>query len=229
MPPQSRKQPAATKPKKYFSFASAARASSDGSSSWKAGRRRSNKKSKGTFALVAAEYQKGDKAKQRTGNIYMRGKPRYGHNEAYKNALGKHTLAEAIRWNNEHVAYTVKVYTAKQARKLLKAARELDGGEEDLPEDIDETVFEGANAAAIDVVPLKVDDDDMIGVTGTTYPWKDELKERGFKYTQEVNGEEGLAMWLAAKDTVDMDDLTGAFQEYGFAVDVWDGVEGDDA
>jgi hypothetical protein len=41
----------------------------------------------------------------------------------------------------------------------------------------------------------------------------DTFKERGFKYTQEVNGEEGLAMWLAAKDTVDMDDLTGAFQE----------------
>jgi hypothetical protein len=228
MPPQ-RKQSTATKPKKYFSFGNAARASSDGSSSWKAGRRRSNKKSKGSFVLVAAEYQKGDKAKQRTGNIYMRGKPRFGHNEAYKNALGKHTLAEAIRWNTEHVAYTVKVYTAKQAGKLLKAARELEGGEEDLPENIDESVFEGANAAAIDIVPLKIDDEDVICVTGTTYPWKDELKERGFKYTQEVNGEDGLAMWLAPKDTVELDDLTGTFEDYGFAVEVWDGVEGDGA
>ena len=45
--------------------------------------------------------------------------------------------------------YTVKLYTAKQARNLLNSMRELEGGAEDLPEDIDESAFDDAKAAEI--------------------------------------------------------------------------------
>jgi hypothetical protein len=224
MPP-ARKQPATTtKPKKTFSFAKAPRTSSDGSSSKKAGRRRTTKKSIATFELFAAEYQKGEKAGQKSGAVYQRGRPRYGANEPYKKGFAKYLLGEFLRWNDDSKMYQVRVWTPKQARKLLKAARELEGGEEDLPEDIDEAIFDGATEAAIDVVPIKVEGEDMVAVMGTTYPWKDELKERGFTFTTEV--EEDVPMWVAPKASVDMDDLTAAFDDYGFTFEVYDDAEG---
>jgi hypothetical protein len=219
MPP-SRKQAAApaAPPKKLFTFSKVASSAEN-----TAGRRRSNKKSKGTFQLVASEYQKGEKAKQRSGNIHLRSKPRFGINDAFKKALGKHTLAEVMRWNDELKVYTVKVYTATQARLLLKAARALEGGEEDLPEDIDESVFDGANAASIAVVPHTIDGEEMVGCIGTTYAWKDELKERGFKYM--ASSDDGQMGWWVDKASLDQDDLVATFEEYGFEVDVYDGVD----
>ena len=136
-------------------------------------------------------------------------------------------LAEKLRWNDDLQAYTVKVYTAKQARKMLKVAREIEGGDEDLPEDVDETVFEEANRACIDLVPVQVEDEEMLAVMGTTFPWKDELKERGFKFTNELNGEEGVQMWVAPKESVDLEALEAVITEWGFTVDKYDG--GDEA
>jgi len=108
--------------KKLFSFSKLPR-SSEGGSSWKAGKRRGGKKvSKATYALVAAEFQKGDKAKQRSGNIYVHAKPRYGQNEAFKTALGKHTLSEKLRWNDEAKVYTVSRST-RRSRRVCSSRR----------------------------------------------------------------------------------------------------------
>ena len=75
---------AAAAPKK-FSFKKMPRAESGSGSSWKAGRGRAGKKAmNAVFSLVAAKYQKGDKAGELTGAIYFRGKPRYGSNETFK-------------------------------------------------------------------------------------------------------------------------------------------------
>ena len=65
----------------------------------------------------------------------------------------------------------------------------------------------------------------MIGVTGLTFPFKDELKAKGFTFTNEVNGEEGVQMWLAPQDDVDAEELIALFDDYGFAVETFDGVE----
>jgi hypothetical protein len=209
--------------KKLFSFSKLPR-SSEGGSSWKAGKRRGGKKvSKATYALVAAEFQKGDKAKQRSGNIYVHAKPRYGQNEAFKTALGKHTLSEKLRWNDEAKVYTVKIYTPKQARMLLSAARSLEGAEEDLPEDIEAEIFDGAKTAAVDVVPMTIEDEDVLAVGGTTFPFKETLKELGFTYFND----DGMSWWIKAKEDVDVDEVTALFEEYGFAVEVYDGVDDD--
>ena len=86
----------------------------------RAGRRRSNSSSPAKFTLFQAKYTKGDYEGQLTGNIYFRGKPRYGDNEKFKELFNKLTLAERLRWNDELKLYTVKVYTATQARLMLK-------------------------------------------------------------------------------------------------------------
>ena len=221
MPSRRTKAAASSKAKKMYTFAKVARP--EGSSPWTAGKRRAGKKSKATFELVRAEYQKGEKVNQFTGNIRKIGKPRFGNNDAYKKKMGALTLAEKLRWNDDLQAYTVKVYTAKQARKMLKVAREIEGGDEDLPEDVDETVVEEANRACIDLVPVQVEDEEMLAVMGTTFPWKDELKERGFKYDES----DGTPKWMAPKESVDQDDLISTFEDYGFTVEVYDGVEPD--
>ena len=211
---------------KKFSFKKLPRADSDGGSSWKAGRRRANKKSKAVFSLVAAKYQKGDKEGQYSGAIYFRGVPCYGQNEEFKTKLQKYTLAECLRFNMEMKLYTCKVYTKKQARKLLGAMKELDGCADSLPEDIDESVFEHAKPAEVSLVSnMTVNDETVVGVTGTTYPFKDELKDKGFTFNNEVNGEEGVQMWLAPQDDVEIDELVSLFEDYGFTVEVFDGVE----
>ena len=206
-----------------YSFSKLPR-SSEGGSSLKAGKRRAGKKtSKASYALVACEFQKGDKKKQRSGNINLHTKPRYGQNEAFKTALHKHTLSEKLRWNDELKVYTVKVYTTKQARMLLKAARELEGGEEDLPDDIDAEIFDGAKSAAVDIVPMTIEEEEVFAVGGTTFPFKETLKELGFTYFND----DGMSWWIKAKEDVDVDEVTALFEEYGFAVEVYDGVDDD--
>lgn len=110
--------------------------------------------------------------------------------------------------------------------------RKLGGGcEDDLPEDIDEAVFADANAASIDIVPMKVQDgatsqdEEVIAVSGTTFPFKDWLKTKGFSFANTVNGHEGAQLWLAPKDEVDTSELAAYFEEYGFAVEVFDRVD----
>ena len=70
-----------------------------------------------------------------------------------------------------------------------------------------------------------MDGETKVGVTGTTYPFKDELKEKGFAFNNEVNGEEGVQMWLATQEDVEVEELTALFEEYGFAVDAVDDEE----
>jgi len=206
------------------------------SAEWKAGHRRASSKkvSSATFALVAAKFQKGDKQGELTGAIYFRGVPLYGQNDKFKTEVHKSTLAESLRWNDELKVYTCKVYTAKQARKILSAMKSLDGCAKSLPEDVEESVFDDAKPAEIQLVlNLDVEGDSeegemMVGVTGTTYPFKEELKAKGFRFHDTVNGEENVQMWLAPQDDVDTDELTALFEEYGFAVEQFDGVDDDE-
>ena len=93
----------------------------------RAGRRRSNPSSPAKFTLFAATYQKGDKEGQLTGNIYFRGKPHYSQNEQFKELFHKLTLAERLKWNSELKLYTVKVYTATQARLVRSWEKERTG------------------------------------------------------------------------------------------------------
>ena len=62
---------------------------------------------------------------------------------------------------------------------------------------------------------------------GTTYPFKEILKEKGFTFLNELNGFDGVSMWIAPQATVDIEDLVALFHEYGFEVDMFDGVDED--
>ena len=197
----------------------------------------SKKAAKATFAVVAATYQKGDKAGQYTGAVYMRSKPRYGLNEAYKAALAPHLLAEGLRWNDELKVYTAKVYTIKQAQMLLDITRDLDDKhKEDLDESVDESPFEHARDAEIHVFPMTVTDgptgqnEDVVAIAGMTYPFKNELMKRGFIFKNTVNGTAGVQLWLKAMDADDpeTEELVCFMEKYGFTVEQHDAVEFDD-
>ena len=220
---------AAAAPKK-FSFKTLPRGEGSGSS-WKAGRRRSQKKSKASFALMAAKYQKGDKEGQLSGAIYFNGVPCYGQNEAFKEEMHKHTLAERLRFNDEKKVYSCRVYAAKQARKLLAGMKTLDGCADTLPDDIDESIFENANPAEISHrdQPRGERRDQPGRRHGHHLPtFKDELKEMGFSFHSELNGKEGVQMWIAQGNDLNIDEIIALFEEYGFAVETFDGVEDDE-
>lgn len=222
---------AAETPKKKISFKKLARESGS-SSSWKAGRRRSNKDSPAVFILVRAKYMKGDKQGEYTGSVYFRGKPRYSAagNTKFKEALAKHLLTESLRWNDELKLFTARVYTVKQARLLLKEMRGLVDGDKDMPEDIDTAVFDEVDASkyTINVVPIEVDGVPHLALSGATFPFKDELKEKGFTFNTEVNGTEGLAMWVAPTAEIDQEELDLRFTEYGFEVEYCEVDDDDD-
>ena len=68
-------------------------------------------------------------------------------------------------------------------------------------------------------MPVEIDGTMMGGVGGCTYPWGDELKERGFQYQRD------LRIWAAPIEKVDNDDLQALFKEYGFPVTLYDAAE----
>jgi len=175
-----------------------------------------------------AQYQKGELIGVDTGNIYAGVKPRFGNNEKFKAALLKLLLKERLRWNDELKIYRAKVYNTKQAKLVLKAMKSVS------PEDaadlegtvVDESVFEDANSCDMALMPLEVDGQMMGAVGGCTYPWGDELKERGFKFHHAIDGAVAN-VWTAPINTVDFDELEALFEEYGFPTTKYDGVAED--
>ena len=218
--------------KKLIDLSSLRSPSSSASSSSKSG----YKDSKAVFTLVKAKYQKGEKKDEYSGSIYMRGKPRYGKNEMFKDKVGEKLLAETLRWNDEFKLYSAKVYTAEQAQLVLDAMRTVsEKDEQDLAGvTVDETIFEDANPAEVKIFPLEVEGDGEINlnlaIAGTTYPFNKILKQKGFAFHNIVNGQ-SLKLWLREipEDQPEADnDLEEMFHEYGFIVDKYDGVAEDD-
>jgi len=107
-----------------------------------------------------AKYQQGANKNAPSGTIYLRAKPRYKANEAFKAVLKKLLLAEPLRWNDVLKLYTTKVYTITQSDKILNGMRLLEGGDEDLPETIDESVFEGARSTDIQIIETVIQDNE---------------------------------------------------------------------
>ena len=72
-------------------------------------------------------------------------------------------------------------------------------------------------------VPITVNDEEKIGYGGTTYAMKNVLEKHGFKYNHMVN-DEPMMLWLAPADT-DTTELEDTFEEYGFPLEEFDGVD----
>ena len=79
------------------------------------------KLSKAKFELHAATYQTGDSKGRLTGAVYIRACPKWRENDDMKKETQKYLLGETWRWNDVLKAYTVKVYTKKQAQNILNA------------------------------------------------------------------------------------------------------------
>ena len=212
-------------PKKLFSFAKVEKT---------AKRRRNGKTaSKAEFFLQEARYQKGDLKDEPTGNIYANAKPRYGHNERFKEKVSKVTLKEVVRWNDSLKLYRVKLYNKLQAKRFLEAMKMVSAQDED---DLKDTVVDGSifvKPCDINIVPMTVDNDEMLAIGGVTYAWGDELKKRGYTYRTNVNDIATANVWLKKID--DMDDwrteaheMAELFQDMGFPTFIFEGVADDD-
>ena len=200
-----------------------------------------------TLEYIAARYQKGDKVNQLSGNIYARFKPRalarshhrnrspsltvcamFGHNAAAKAILATLLYSEAPRWNPDLKCYTFKVHTASQAKEINTALRALDGHEADLPENADLAVFDGKEPPMIRLIPQDLThgptslSQQVIVLDGDTYPLRDTIKELGFQFTRNFNGEDGVNVWVAPEDTTDNDLVINTIQEKGWKMDVYE-------
>ena len=213
-------------------------------------KRRNHTNGGATFDLYPAMYQKGDKAKQLTGRIYFRGKPRYGNNERFKELVNAVMLAESLRWNEELKLYTGVVWSDKIAAKILNAMRNVralptklpnasltltrflwqvsDADAADLPTEVPQDkleLFDAAKSNALTLVPVTVNDEIRTAIGGPTYAWKQILPTKGFQFTTEFQGK-AVQLWLS-KDTLDNDDideLVTEFEDFGFPVTKYDGL-----
>lgn len=210
------------KPRKFYN--KIGNASSSSSSS----RRRSDHSSMAYLTFVRSKYQKGEYKDALSGTVYFRGKVRYakGTNEIFKTKVGAKMLAEPIRFNDDLKVYTGKVYTAKQAKMIRDAMKEVSKDDEETldkngPTDksIDETFnFPEAKSTEIAVIkPVVVNGEEKVAIGQDTYAFKNEIDKKGFKF----NGD--MKLWLAPIDT-DTDELEDLFEEYGFDVEYYDGM-----
>ena len=127
--------------------------------------------------------------------------------------------------------YTAKIYNVTQAKLILEQQKMVSAEDEADLEDavVDESVFDDANPCDLAMFPIEVDGAMMGAVQGPTYPWGDELTEKGFKFQNIVNGQP-MQLWLAPLEDVDFHELEALFTEYGFPATSYDAfhVETDD-
>ena len=87
--------------------------------------------------------------------------------------------------------------------------------------------FDTAKSTALTLVPVTVEDTIRTAIAGPTYPWKSKLTDKGFKYTTNHNGE-NVALWISNDilDDKDIDELVNEFEDFGFPVTKYDGLQG---
>ena len=124
--------------------------------------------------MFEATYQRGDKASQKSGNIYMNGKPRFGHNQVYKEKVGALLLTERLKWNDDIKMYHAKLYSYEQAAMVLEASKMVSGDDErDLANvSFDRSMF---RVPQMHIFPLELDtkEDGKVlhtAIAGDTYP-----------------------------------------------------------
>ena len=69
-----------------------------------------------------------------------------------------------------------------------------------------------------------------LAVGGTTYPFAKKIKDEGFQFHKDVNGHT-VKLWLRVEaeahtwGRMDANDLEAMFEEYGFTVEIYDGID----
>ena len=86
--------------------------------------------------------------------------------------------------------------------------------------------FDTAKSTALTLVPITIEDTIRTAIAGPTFPWKTKLTEKGFKFTTKHNGED-VALWVSTDilDDNDIDELVKDFEDFGFPVTKYDGVQ----
>ena len=214
--------------KNLFSFKKLPRAGSSGDGK----RRKSGKNDAAMISFVRARFQKGTKDKELTGTVYAHFKPRYGNNDKCKEKIHAKSLMETTRWNDELKVYRLRAWSVEQAimyREAMKMVSEEDEADINKTAPTDEEIaevfnFPEAKELGIHKMPVTIAGQEMIGFGGTTVAFKDEFKERGFSFHRNVINDALVQLWVAPIDT-DTTDLEGMFEEYGFPLEEFDGVD----
>ena len=170
---------------------------------------------KAKFELMKAIYQKGNQAGEFSGNILGKAIGRYGQNNAIKQIIAKHAKGQYAKWNDSEKVYTFKVKTLIIAQRILADMRDLGKNlEVDLPEAIDETVFDGANIPELSIFPFN----GGVGIHGDSYDLRADFKEAGFEYDHESK------IYFNGNITIDdhaVDDLDDELSDIGWVVNVF--------
>ena len=238
---KSGKQPTATRApagirkagKKLFSFKKLPRANTGGGGGG-GGSSKSVKNAAAMIEFVRCRFQKGDKKDQLTGTVSARFKTRFKQNEMSKEKVHNKSLIERARWNDEIKKYTLRAWSPEQAimyreaLKMVSPEAEADLNKTAPTDDEIAEVFNFPEAKELGIhkTPLTIDGKEMIGFGGTTIAFKDEFKERGFTFQATID-DALVQLWIAPIDT-DTTDLEDMFEEYGFPLEVFDGVDEDD-
>ena len=86
--------------------------------------------------------------------------------------------------------------------------------------------FPEAKELGITKMPVTIDGEEMIAFGGTTIAFKDVFKEHGFKFVKVID-DKVVQLWVAPIDT-DTTELEGMFDEYGFPLEEFDGMDNED-
>jgi len=202
------------------------------SSSSSASRRRNFKGDCAVLKFMRAKYMKGEKESQLSGAVYMQGKVRYakGKNERFKEKAEPKLLGEVLRFNDEIRLYRAKVYSVEQAimiREVMQSISKEDAADlasSPTDDEIREVFnFPEVNVPVINIISSMVfDGKEKLAIKGTTYAWrKQQLKDAGFEFA-------GDGFWAAPLGTA-TEELEQLFEEYGFQVEHFDGVDGEHA
>ena len=86
--------------------------------------------------------------------------------------------------------------------------------------------FDTAKSTALTLVPITIDDTIRTAVAGPTFAWKNKLTDKGFKFTTKHNNED-VALWVSTDtlDDNDIDELVNDFEDFGFPVTKYDGLQ----
>lgn len=172
---------------------------------------------KATFELFKAKYQEGPLAGQDTGKIYAKFKPRFTSNLEAKGIAQEITKTEP-KWSKNLKAFLAQVPTLEIAQELHRGLSELPGHDNDLG-NFNTDIFEDVEPPTISIFPYM----GGTAIHGDTYFFRSDLKDMGFNWERDIDGNSGFNVWMSSTP-VDDSKLIPLFEEAGFEAKLFDGA-----
>merc|ERR1719231_1747718 len=164
--------------------------------------------------------------KTESGNRMFVFNPRWGLNDQAKEKVKVHAYGkdDVSTFNKSLDGFHIKVHAPKQATRMHKALRELDGA---LPDDLELDGWEEPEITAAKLTNLNLPDAEGVTATmldGYTYPLYKKMRPIGFEFVRGVHGKEGVNRWVRVHENNEdiakiQKELEAMLNEEGWRVD----------